>query len=221
MSQTVQTIRLWFVETKVKLNISRTDVYFLAFIVVSTRHTGKATHISTDEKSSWHIHKKKVNFKMLYGEMCMNIFLYSSCIPPVMLFIFNLHTFIFSPLFMFEVEWTNKKWTSFGDMNKQTEKMTKSLMDFFTSSLAVVAFLYRLCCAYTYDSFSLTARKTFSWNRQTYNRTENKLCWEEEFVSKVINWKICFVFVKLFCVRKFVSTESLQVFKSKFKGKHL
>lgn len=36
--------------------------------------------------------------------------------------------------FIFEVIW-KKPPTSFGDMNKQTEKMTKSLMDFFTRLL--------------------------------------------------------------------------------------
>jgi hypothetical protein len=110
------------IETKVKLNISRTDVYFLAFIVVSTRNddTGKAhnTHIDFDW---WEIisQRKKTSTIKCFMEKCMNIFLY---IPRVMLFIFNLHT-IFSPLlFMFEVDeqknerhsetWTNKqkKW---------------------------------------------------------------------------------------------------------------
>jgi hypothetical protein len=71
-----QTIRLWFVETKVKLNINRGCLLSGFHCYFNETYRKGKTHIDW-----WEIilpSTKKVNFKMLYGEMCMNIFLYSS-----------------------------------------------------------------------------------------------------------------------------------------------
>lgn len=99
-----------------KVNFSRTDVYFLDGIVIPTRRRGRPkTHAyrPTDEKSSCHQqHKKKekkVNSKM-------HVIFFQSCC----LFLIFIHSFFFSPLYLFEVKtgkekerhsetWTNKQ----------------------------------------------------------------------------------------------------------------
>lgn len=159
--------------------------FWLSLLFQQETYRKGNTHISTDEKSSCHPQKSQ-----LQNSLWRNV--HEHILKQVMLSIFNLHTFIF---FFFSLclksnertknERHSETWT-----NKQ-KKMTKSLMDFFTSSFVVVAFLYRLCFAYTYDSFFLARRKLSHENVKLTTERELNFVEEEFFISKVINWKIC------------------------------
>lgn len=117
-----------------KVNIIGTDVYFVVGIVIPTRRRGKTkdTCISADW---WEIILPSTTHKKESTPKCI--------ILPVMLFIFNLYTFIFSPLYMFEVKTGKKK--NVIRRHEQTNWKDDKKFNGFLYFVCCSYFLYRLC----------------------------------------------------------------------------
>lgn len=153
MTQRPRWIWLWFwkfcslflYETSRNNSISGlADVCFVVAHCYFNERDLQERHISTDEKSSCH-HHKKVNSKLYYGEVNACIFLQSCC-----LFLIFIH-----PFFLLYVWSQTKKNVIRRHEQTNREKWQKSLMDFFTSFVVVI--FYALVLSQLHS-------KTFSWN---------------------------------------------------------
>jgi hypothetical protein len=122
-----------------------------------------------------------------------------SYIPPVMLFIFNLHTFIFSSLYVWSQ--TNEQKMNVIRRHEQTNRKNDKKFNGFLYFSVCCSCLFISLMLCSYDSFFIAVRKLSHGNVKLTTKRELNFA-EEEFVSEVINWKIFFVFLWLLNFRR-------------------